>query len=397
MARVSKKINFSVVFFNELLKSEGMSVPEFAPKIDLTKQTLYENLRDNSISKEQVLKIARHFKLNSKDFDLLIGKKPLPVFFRREKREEVEEVKKDKVRELAELFLKFNQLDHPEKHLPIFNDLTPGDLALEIRSKLELNNPRIPFEELVSTLKKFGVYVFFYPFDTLEVNDSSEKKKIRAASIPFNKNWIIFLDTSNELVDSIFDLFHELAHIFAGHELDSSHSDELEVYCNNVAIEVMTPSSYFKFKEQELKIKFSKIRPGIVGDAEKIQFELGCSFKGLILALDHNGILNTVTKRYLHGVSYNKKRVASLLNKYFIIPDALSPSAFWYQNLNDSTLSQLHEFYIKIKIAYLEGRITTRLVAQGFGIDISSADTLCKKWIEDNEVDDEAAETSRNC
>lgn len=392
MARVSKKVHFSGEFFSTLVDREGTTVPEIAPIIGLTKQSLYENIKDNSITKDFLLKIAKHFMLDQKDFDLLMGISPLHVFFRRERREEVEEDKKDKIRELVEAYLKISQLENPKKYLPKFEGLTPSELALEIRSALGLDNYRVPFDDLVSTLKKFGVYTYFYPFNVLGLNEDSNKKRIRAASIPVDRNWIIFLDTSNELIDSLYDLLHELAHIFAGHKLESFHSDDLESYCNKVAAEVMTPSSFFKENGDVLKKVFSQVTYRIVGEAESIQFTLGCSFEGLVLALSENQIISSSAKKYLYAVNNKKKKNAITLNRYFVPVEGESFSLFWYKSLNDVSLAHLYEFFIRFKVAFLEGRATTRLLAQGFGLDISNGDVLCKKWIVDNEFSAEEIE-----
>lgn len=392
MARTSRKLTFNSEFFKSLLSDRKLSVPEFSKLIDVSKQTMYDYINEESISREYLVRIGKYFDLNRKDFDLLMGIKPLPIFFRRERRVEVEEEKKEKVRILANVFLKITKIPAVKKHLPKFEGLEAKELAKEIRSTLELGKRKVLFDDLVTTLKDFGVYTYFYPFDFLGINDESGSKKVRAASVPFDGKWIIFLDTSNELIDSLYDLIHELAHIFSGHDLNISHDDDLEKYCNDVANEVLTPSRFFEENSEELKKYFAKPAPKIVGYAEQIVNILGCSFEGLILALDQNKIIDKSVKGYLYAVCHNKKKNSIKLSYYFNPANDESVSSFWKKALNDSSKTQFYDFFIQLKCAFLEGRATTRLLAEGFGIDISSADVLCKMWISENEFSEEELE-----
>ncbi len=393
MARRSQKITFNSEYFKTLVDEGQTSIPSIADSIGLSKQTLYENLRDNSISKEFLVKIAKNFKLSKKEFDLLAGIKPLSVFCRREKRVEVEENKKEKIREIANLLLKITKFDSVKKHLPKFEGLNAKDLAKEIRRTLGLEERRIFIDKLIVTLEDFGIYTYFYPFDYLGLNADSNGKKIRAASIPLdNKKWVIFLDTSNEMIDGLYDLIHEVAHIFSGHDLDVDHSDKLEQYCNSVANEVLTSSDFFNEHKSDLKKYFSTPSSRIVGVAESLQQHLGCSFEGLVLALSQNGIIDEPVKRYLYAVANNKAKSAVKLSDYFTSSKDDSLASFWYKSLNDSSKQLLFKFFLLLKGAFLEGRATTRLLSQGFAIDISNADTLCKKWISENEFSDEELE-----
>lgn len=386
MARLSKKITFSGDFLSQLASEAKISMPEVAQKIGLSKQTLYENIRENSISRENLIKIAKFFSLSKKDYELLIGRKPLPVFFRRERREEASEEAKDKIRHLTNLLTKIFELPKGRNHLPIFPDLAPHELAKEIRETLELNNQKVPLEELIITLQSFGVFTFFYPFSYLGINDQvSQKKKMRAASVPVGRNWVIFLDTSHTSVDSLYDLLHELAHIFSGHKLDLAHDDKVEEYCNKVASEVLTPTLFFQEHKARLKHLFSVASPRTVGEAEKIQLFLGCSFEGLILALWANGLISANVKNYLYACCNNKKKTSVKLEQLYYPNNGESISQFWQRSLNNPSLSMFYEYFLIFKSAFLEGRATTRVLAEAFSLDISNADTLCKQWVAENE------------
>ena len=85
-------------------------------------------------------------------------------------------------------------------------------------------------------MEVFGIFVHFYPFEYLGFKDEG-KKNYRAACIPVKGKWLIVLDVKNTLVDSLFDLFHELTHIFAGHDFENQ-SKEIEEYAQGVAREV---------------------------------------------------------------------------------------------------------------------------------------------------------------
>lgn len=389
MSRQSTKVSFDSSFFKTLVKDSNLTMDDFVLELknkntnaQLSKVTLFENLKDSKISRANLLEIGKFFNLDKKKFSLLMGHKPLPVFFRRERMVEVEETAKDKIREIAKYYFALPSYKENLKAIPIFKSLSPERLSLEIRSTLGLSAKRVTFEEVVSALDSFGVHVHFYPFEYLGIKQE-KTKNYRAASIQNNNTWLILLDVSYSPIDSLFDLFHELGHIFAGHDLEH-HDAALEEYCNSVAREILTPSSFFQDNKDYFLKAFHIPSNKVVGEVELIQEYLGASFGGVIQALEKNACLTAATKTYLWACFHRRKKDLVTVNS--IYEKWTNSDQNWATVLLDDSLSLYFNFFRKIKAGYTAERLTTRVIAHVFNLDISNADLLTRIWLKETEI-----------
>lgn len=399
MSRQSTKVSFDPTFFKSLVKDSNLTMEEFIQKLkskssdaQMSKATLFENMKDSKISRDNLVEIGKFFNLDKKSFSLLMGHKPLPVFFRRERRAEVEENAKDKVRELAKFYFALPSYKENLKPLPVYKSLPADKLSAEIRDVLDLSANRVTFEEVISALEGFGVHVHFYPFEYLGIKKENTKN-YRAASIQNKDSWLILLDTSYLPIDSLFDLFHELGHIFAGHDLEA-HDEQLEEYCNAVAREILTPSAFFQTNKEYFIKAFQAPSNKVVGEVELIQEFLGASFGGVIQALDKNECLPSSTKTYLWACFHRRKNDSLTVN--YIYEKRTSSHKDWALVLLDDHLSLYFSFFRKIKAGYVAERLTTRVVAQIFNVDISNADLLTKLWINETEISMEEVATFKD-
>jgi Zn-dependent peptidase ImmA (M78 family) len=399
MTRRTTKLKFDPEFFKLSLKKREFTIERFSaeikskfPDAQLSVPTIHENMRDSLASRENLIFMAKFLGLSQKEFKILMGDKPLPVFFRRERMESVEEEAKDHIRELGNLYFSLRLYHTVRKALPSFANLTPEELSYEIKSFLKLPQTKISFDEVVNALEEFGVHVHFYPFSFLGF-EKSKTKNYRSASIQKDGCWLILLDTSNTLHDSLFDLFHELAHIFAGHNLNDQ-SKEIEVYCNTVAAEILTPTRFFVKNADYLNSVMKTPSVKLIGEVGLIQDVLGASFEGIVLALSRNNILSLEAKRYLFACIHKRKQENLSVGRLLNIENAESEE--WAKTLASEEASEYLAFFKKFKSAYLANKVTTRVVSSVFGLPVEEGDNLCRIWAEELNVSQEEVDSIRD-
>lgn len=357
------------------IKNNDISLKDSQDVFGISRTRLSTCLNTNTINRKTLYKIAATLKLNKSQFNEVIGVKPLQVFFRKERLEEPHTDEIEKVRNYISTFIKVIDLKKAEEALPVYKNLSSADLANQIRKTLSVVSPSVSIEYIIDTLKVFGVNVYFCPFRFMGVNlNPRSKKLLRAASIPINGNWIILLDTSKSKDDVFFDLIHELAHIFAGHDHNQNHERSIEDYCQDVAKEFFTPTSFFKLYENDLKKFFNDVDKKFkaVGHVEKIRIYLGASFEGVVLKLKELKIISEEMQNYLYAVVINKKKNTKNLDYFF--------QNGWHENLDDDIYKYYYNLFIEVRYLYQEELLTLRSVAALFGFDYGQSNQLNELW-----------------
>lgn len=399
MSRKSTKLRFDGDSFKGFLKERSLTIERFSeairasiPGSHLSVTTIHENMKEGAASRENLISIAKYLNLSQKEFKILMGSKPLPVFFRRERMEDAEEEAKDLVRSLGDLYFSLRPYKTHRKALPKFTGLSPAELSFEIRNLLKLPVGKVSFDEVVNSLEEFGVHVHFYPFQLLGIKKTN-KKNYRAACILKESNWLILLDTSNTIHDALFDLFHELAHIFSGHDLNNQ-TKEIESYSNNTAAEVLTPTKFFQKNSDYLKQAVRNPSPRIVGEVGFIQDVLGASFEGVVLALNRNGFLTDDSKKYLFACIQRKRAEIPSINQILDIENSTSEK--WASVLVKEEDTEYLSIFKKFKSAYLANKVTTRVISTVFGLVIEEADHLCRIWTEELSISQEEVDAVKD-
>ena len=365
------------LYLKSLIRQSDKQIQDADSSFGISRQRLSTCFKSGIINRKVLYKIAQEIKLTKTQFDEVLGIKPLPVFFRKERLEEphIEEI--EKIRLIAGSFLKlFPQNISREFVLPVFKNLPPNEMAVQIRKQLSIISRSVSMEDVIDTLVEFGVFVYFYPFQLLGINtDPKSKKMLRAAAVPFNdNNWLILLDTSKSKEDVFFDLIHELTHIFAGHDGNEKHNKAIEDYCQEVAKEFFTPMSYFQKQHEPLLNFFNNIRvkAQAVGKVEQLRLELGASFEGVVLRLIEAKIISGELSGYLYAVINNKKRNREVLNSFF--------KGDWFNQIDLDEYRYYYKFFIQIRNLYLEGQLTLRGVAVFLNIEFGEAHKICSGW-----------------
>ena len=301
--------------------------------------------------------------------------RPLPVFFRKERLEEPEQVEVEKLRNYIEPFLKVIDYKKQREALPTFNGLSPDKMAKQIRKVLSIVSRSVSIEYVIDTLTVFGIHVYFCPFKNMGINTNLKSKKmLRAASIPLNNNWVILLDTSKSLEDVFFDLIHELAHIFAGHNPQEMHNKDIEDYCQSVAKDFFTPTTFFEKNIDYLKDHFENVgrKSQAVGHVDKIRMYLGAGFEGVVLKLKEMEIISKEMQNYLYGVVINKKKHSKPLDIFY--------TDDWVTRLDDDIYKYYYKFFLEVRYLYQEELLTQRSVGKLFNLDFGESALLVDNW-----------------
>ncbi|WP_127718291.1 ImmA/IrrE family metallo-endopeptidase [Halobacteriovorax sp. HLS] len=368
-------IQIDGAYLKARIKDRELMLKDSQDLFGISRTRLSTCINENTINRKLLYKIASKLKLSKSEFNEAMGQKPLQVFFRKERLEEphIEEI--EKVRSFVSTFIKVFEFKKPEEALPTFNHLNAADLAKQIRKTLSIVSASVSIEYVIDTLQVFGVHVYFCPFRFMGLNqDPKSKKLLRAASIPVADNWLILLDTSKSKEDVFFDLIHELAHIFAGHDHVQKHDKEIEDYCQSVGKEFFTPSSFFDYYAEDLRTFFVGIdkKSKAVGHVDKIRIHLGASFEGVVLKLKEAKIITSQLQGYLYAVVNNKKKNTKSLDYFF--------QENWFENLDDDIYKYYYKLFIEARYLYQEERLTQRSIGALFGLDYGESSQLVDLW-----------------
>lgn len=360
-----------------LIRQSHKKIQDSDDSFGISRQRLSTCFKSGIINRKVLYKIASEIKLSKTQFDEVMGIKPIQVFFRKERLEEphVEEV--EKIRTLVGSFIKtFPTNTSKEFVIPVYKNLSPSDMALQIRKQLSIISKSVSIEDVIDTLVEFGIFVYFYPFKILGINtDPKSKKMLRAAAVPFSDDrWVILLDTSKSKEDVFFDLIHELTHIFAGHDVTEKHSKSVEDYCQEVAKEFFTPISYFEKQRESLLSFFNSIvtKSQAVGKVEQLRLELGASFEGVLLKLIETKTISNELQNYLYAVVISKKKNREVLNSFF--------KDNWTKRLDLDEYRHYYKFFIQIRNLYLAGLLTLRGVAVFLNLEYGETHKVCSEW-----------------
>ncbi len=365
-------------FLKSCIKAKDLQLKDSNKLFGISRTRLSTCLNGNSINRKVLYKIASEINLNKSQFNEVLGKRPMQVFFRKERLEEPHLEEIEKVRRFVDTYVKVIDFKKAKEPTPVFKDLDPEDMANQIRKTLSIVSPSVSIEYVIDTLMIFGIHVYFCPFKFMGLNtDVKSKKILRAASIPVNSNWMILLDTSKSKEDVFFDLIHELTHIFAGHDHSQAHSKEIEDYCQAVGREFFTPSSFFNKNSEQLATFFLKIdkKSKAVGHVEKLKMYLGASFEGVVLKLKERKIIPVDMQKYLYAVVINKKKNTKNLNYFF--------QDSWFKNLDDDIYKYYYKLFIEVRYLYQEELLTQRSVGSIFNLDFGESSQLVDMWYSD--------------
>lgn len=384
MPRQSVTIQINGSALRDLIQKRQPQIQVAAEKIGVSRQALHDWITSEKIPPVRLSMLARKFSLSAAELEQLKPKRNLQVMFRTLRRVTVAEETRMKVTEVAKDFLMLDAVA-PDVREDISIKLTtdnPQVMAEHILRELKLSPHPLALGQVLLSLNNLNIPVAFFPFE-----ESLRQAKIKAFLAKEEKKRVIFIDSKLAWEDVLWNLFHELAHVFAGHDDTVTKKDE--EFCDSVASDAVTPQSFFSKNEKQLRHAFASTELRHAKYlVDEIANQLGASFSGVILALKGNKIIesDSAVLKYLykihHNTEANRIKVIDL-----ITPSDKSNAEAWIKLFNDPSKIPLLKLPLLIKQGLLAGQVSVSRAAEILDIDVMTMQELVSYW---NKEDEEA-------
>ena len=379
MARPSISINIDGATLRSLLLAKRGKLEDVADDLNLSRQTLHAWFSNNKIPPRQLSQIAQKYTLNVQDIRRLKKTEEFLLFFRTLRNVAVPEETKEAVRSLAKDFflLHSREIQIKASISSTLSTSDPVEMASHVRRLLVLPEHGTTTEQLIASLDGFNLPVLFVAFD-----QSLKEAKIHAFTAIKGTTRAIFLDRDCAWEDVSWRIIHELAHILAGHQGEVTAGDEK--FCNQVAIEILTPKSFFTSKKDVLKkailgASIGALRPIV---AEVSDF-LGASYMGVVLALIDNRIIakDSNESRSLFKIAHQNSG-ARILISTITTPTRDKEESFWDAALEDPSKRAFFKFELLARDALIGGNISISRASEIFSVDVLQMEQLRRLWID---------------
>ena len=301
----------------KVCRHRTMKQVELAKKLNVSVKSFNRWVNEGYVPSQHVLDISEVLELTDEELHEVFLVPTYRVYFRRRFLGEVsEEVQKQAV-ELAKTLFALIYLDANTKFYPpnvsTIND--PIEVADQIRKYVGIES----FDNLqgmISILTKQGVEVAIIPFKQLELNVDEQYEQ--AFSVSNGSRCVIFLDADSPEKRLIFNLCHELCHLFRP---DPSFSKTEEKFCNDVAAELVYPKSFFDSHKKSIQTAINQRSiESIISLINLIKDKLGGEIFGIALRLKSLGYLsqkNPVHKKVISYAEDSFSNLEHLSQKYF--------------------------------------------------------------------------------
>ncbi len=253
------------------------------------------------------------------------------------------------------------------------------EVADQIRKLCNIYNFNY-LKPILHTLSKQGVEVAIIPFNKLRLVSLDQNET--AFSVTNEQRFLIFLDSSAPEELLIFNLCHELCHLFRP---DHGYSKQEEAFCNDVATELIYPQNYFDLRKDAIaKIIQSGSEQSILNLIYNLKFELGGEQFGSAIRLKKLGYLSQKDELHQKIISIAQKNFKSLpevgnsLFENYDPTNVITFKNFWDSNEIQSNI--LLKFFFHIKNGAINNSITARKFSELFGVDIGAADEMFRTW-----------------
>ena len=362
----------------ELLISRTQKIDEIAERLDCTRQTLHLWFTTDRIPSRQLLAVAKTFSFTAEELRQIRPKENLCILYRTLRDVTVPEETQAVVRSLAKEALWLNRseaLFRSNKVLALMRTKSPVEMANHIRRVLELPHYGIALEQLISALEAWNIPVIFFPFP-----ESLVYAKVCAFTASNLDDRIIIVDSNCALEDVLWRIFHELAHIIAGHDSTVTRDDER--FCDAVATEMCTPAKFFHDNHEVFKDRFSSNDLWrLPGAAREISTFLGASYLGVILALTAHKIISvgSAKQKYLMAVHHREKDKLKRVNDVLALAKE-TPLEFWTAAFKDPLIIKLIKRQTLTRDGVLSGRVSLERAAEIFDIDVGTMREMQHRW-----------------
>jgi Zn-dependent peptidase ImmA (M78 family) len=204
-----------------------------------------------------------------------------------------------------------------------------SDIANKISNLLKFNElkkikkPERLFIKLKDALNSLGVLVVAYGTNPKNISLSLDKNEFRGFAISDKIAPLIFVNTKDDIKPKIFTLLHEFTHILlgdtalSGTSLKENQGIESELFCNNVASEILIPSEQLKqitfinFSTEELKNVSKRFNTSVFVLIKKLLND------NIISWNKHIEIWDREKKNYLNYIKENQSKNTKSGGNYY--------------------------------------------------------------------------------
>lgn len=296
------------------------------------------------------------------------------ILFRTNRNVAVPEEVKSEVLEIAEDFFTLEaitEIDQSSNEILLKSE-SPENMAEIILKQLNLATDQISISSVITALKKLNIYVLFYDFGPNFVD-----AKAQAVCVRKEEKSVIFVNSCERVEDVLWRLFHEVCHLFSGHN-ETSITDEK--FCNDTATQILTPDFFFVSNRKNLKALFQRDISASPFIVEDLANKFSSSFIGVLLALKTNKVLEGSTERYLWKVANKRKLTAAKVADIISPLKGQSAVEFWSQALEDTNRSNFLLLQHIVRMGLILEKVSARRAAELLNTDELDIQKLTTMW-----------------
>ncbi len=379
MKEIKQRVNKPAL--EEVLRARSMKQAELAEKIGAPIKSFNRWINEGYIQSQYVWDMTETLELSEEDLDKVLFVPKYQVFFRKKFLGEVPEHIQERAIELARTLFGLTYLNANAKFCPpnVSKIDDPLEVANQIRKYLEIESFN-SLQGIVAMLAEQGVEVALIPFAKLELNSTGDHEQ--AFSVTDGSRFLIFLDADSPEERLIFNLCHELCHVFRP---DLEFSKIEETFCNDVASELVYPREFFiEHKDKIERVIASSSVESIISLISVIRDNLGGEAFGISLRLKALGFLSQKNRVHQKVIGYGKRSFENLKNisdRYFSDFDQNDKEKFVkFWNGDRINKNPLLRFFSHLKSGATDESISPRKFSELLGVDLSIADEMIRKW-----------------
>lgn len=367
--------------FEQTLKSRGVTQALLAEKIGANPKSFSRWINEGFLYSKFLWDLTDALDLSEDELSQVIVKPNYEVFFRKKFLGNVPEGIHARAKELAKALFGLTYLHSDARFCP--PNISKIDDVQEVATQIRKHTGINSFNNLLSIVSRLasqGIEVAVIPFSQFGV--SSDDKYEKAFSVTDGQRYAIFLDSSCTEATLLFNLCHELSHLFRP---DIEFSKTEESFCSQVAEELVYPKAYFELHQGKMQAIIEGNSPeAILNLAEAIRIDLGGEVFGILIRMKHLGLLsqkNPLTKNllnYCQQLTRKSPTVEQRLFQNFKTNDKSSLAAFF--NASELYENILLRFFLHLKRAATDESLSPSKFAEIIGADISVVDELIHKW-----------------
>lgn len=257
-----------------------------------------------------------------------------------------------------------------------------------IRQKIDITDSTpLDCRSINYILEKFGINVFFIPFDSFGLKVGEDENQPLAFTSRLGTDYLVICDSDRTYDEANFDLAHELVHVFTGLLGDTvSHDDEK--FIDRVTEELVYPKLFIE-REMGSVLRSKKVTKRSLIDNGFRHMIASYDFfapRGIAKTLFNLEILSKDQPVYKWMINeehdFFLKHHGETLSQYGRMDFEFSDSYLLEDFINKRVISspKKYPFFYVLCRELVNCNITPRAFSKIFGVDSGEADELRKVW-----------------